>query len=203
MRITEWEFELLKTLGWKVRAITVRQLQELLGGNVARRVRALESKGLIESTYVSVGAYAFKCPLVRWPSKTWRTDLSRAPHQLTKRWRSLSCRQEQVLWISQRGIELNGGFGGRLRQRLQLQHDLGTSHVFLCQTKSAQSRWVGEDWLRNRHDFPSLGKLPDAVLVDDRDRLSKVIEFGGQYTKADLRRLHETCSRLEVPYELW
>ena len=45
-------------------------------------------------------------------------------------------------------------------------------------------------------------KLPDAII--DAPGHSRVVEFGGAYSKAKLEAFHRYCSEeLKLPYEVW
>jgi|GEM_PF-6228143 len=197
MRLSDWDSEQLTLLGWKLRVMPTR-----LVGN-ERRFERLEASGLINRSRIPVARFRLKRPMVTWPSDEAEAELRRAPHRLAKRWARLVHRHEEVVWISQRGIELHGGYGGFLRQRLQIQHDLGTAHVFFRKSREDREKWMGEDWLRYSGQLSQLAKLPDAVLLDAQGRIEKLIEFASRYSKVTLIRLHRTCVRLGVAYEIW
>ena len=153
---------------------------------------------------LNVAEFNLRRPLVSWPSPKFETALKSTPYRLSRRWKSLRWRRDLVVWIAPRGIELFGGFGGRLRQRLQLQHDLGTAQVFLQKNRDEQCRWMGEDWLRRSDcQMPLQGRVPDAVIRDERERLSKAIEFGGRYSRRNLYQFSRRCMKLGLPYEIW
>ena len=172
--------------------------------DVTRKVARLMSRHLVSSMSLPVADFQTNRPLVTWPSTNFESALKAAPYRLARRWKSLKWRQDQVLWIAPRGIELFGGFGGRLRQRLQLQHDLGTAQVFLKQGQEDQSHWMGEDWLRQTDSkLTLLRKVPDAVIRDQHERLSKAVEFGGRYSRRSLNQFSRHCMKLGLPYEIW
>jgi len=207
MNITPWEKRLLFQLGWQVRAFAVSQLARAHGFSPAqmkRKVNRLAAKQLIRTMRLTVADFRLARPLVVWPSPNFERALRAAPYQLARRWRSLRWKHDHVLWIAPRGIALCGGFGGRLRQRLQLQHDLGTAQVFLRKSQSEQANWMGEDWLR-RTDGPLtlLRKVPDAVIRNEQEQLTKAVEFGGRYKRSALQAFSRHCRRLELPHEIW
>ncbi len=207
MKITAWEERILYQLGWQVRAFTVSQLAKAESQTtlqMRRRVRRLKEKGLVASMQLSVAEFKLKKPLVCWPAPNCEWALRRATFRLARRWKSLRWHQDVVIWISPQGVKLFGGYGGHLRQRLQLQHDLGTAEVFLQKSKEEQQQWMGEDWLRHSDcQLSQLRKVPDAVIRDEQERLSKAVEFGGRYSRRALRSFHHACTRLGLPYEIW
>jgi len=207
MNINLWEQTVLFQLGWQVRALSVSQLAQASSqsrAQVQRKIRRLAAKGLVASSKLSVARFNIRRPLVSWPSPNYEKALRTAPYRLAKRWRLLRWRQDEVIWITRRGVELFGGHGGHLRQRLQLQHDLGTAQVFLQKPKAEQQQWMGEDWLRrSAKHLTQLRKIPDAVIRDDQERLSKAVEFGGRYSRRMLRNFHHACTRIGLSYEIW
>ena len=207
MKINPWEENLLFQLGWQVRAFTVSQLAKAQGLSrlqMKRRIDRLAAKKLIRVMRLPVAEFRLKRPLVLWPSGGFERALRSAPYRLARRWRSLRWRQDRVIWIAPRGIQLCGGFGGRLRQRLQLQHDLGTAQVFLQKSKAEQARWMGEDWLRRTDcQLTLLRKVPDAVIWDEHQRISKAVEFGGRYQRRTLFQFSRHCQKLGLSHEIW
>ena len=80
-------------------------------------------------------------------------------------------------------------------------HDLGLAALYLRfrgQEPGRAASWVPEDLF----DPGELeGFVPDAV-VREEDRLT-LIEFAGTYKKERLQKLHASCERTSLPYELW
>jgi hypothetical protein len=207
MKISEWEQMILFQLGWQVRAFTTSQLAKagsLSREQVQRKIRQLREKGLVSSMRLPVAEFNCRRPLVCWPSPNYEKALRAAPYRLAKRWRSLRWQQDEVIWISRQGVRLFGGCGGHLRQRLQLQHDLGTAQVFLQKSRAEQRHWMGEDWFRrSASQFSLLRKVPDAVIRDEGESICKAVEFGGRYSRRTLRGFSKACLRLRLAHEIW
>jgi hypothetical protein len=101
-----------------------------------------------------------------------------------------------------------GGVGGRLRQALQLQHDLGVAEIWARRGQDAGPRWLSEDAYRAHCQLERKSKVPDAVILDTRapdkhGALLRVIEFGGRYSRQRLENFHRFWSRRGVDYEIW
>ena len=115
MKINPWEENLLFQLGWQVRAFTVSQLAKAQGQSrlqMKRRIDRLAAKKLIRVTRLPVAEFRLKRPLVFWPSVGFERALRSAPYRLARRWRSLRWRQDRVICIAPRGIQLCGGLVG-------------------------------------------------------------------------------------------
>ena len=132
----------------------------------------------------------------RMPSQAYRPTPSsrrtrRAPQATT------------VYLASLRAARLFGGTGGRFTYPLQATHDLHVTAIYVGMAEANDprlARWRGEETLRLAR---RRGKVPDAVLVDDRGRATMAIEFGGSYRPDRVRSFHRVCENRRLPYELW
>lgn len=84
----------------------------------------------------------------------------------------------------------------------QMTHDLHVGEVLLSYRRRGYDlrRWVGEDY------FPAtwpLRERPDALLIDERGRFSRVIEYGGDYSVDRLLKSHQAAARVDLAYEIW
>lgn len=204
MRLSVWKQELLKILAWKLRVVTATQLGRSAGVGrelVVRRLNHLKKQGLVEVSSTSVHDWRLSGPLMVWPSDSWEENLQTVAWRLEKRWDSLDRRRDMVVWIAAGGIRVFGGFGGRLRQRLQLEHDLGVAAVFFLLSSKRQTTWMGEDHFRTEPLSQKLNRVPDAVLR--RSRRLTAIEFGGRYDQRKLMRFHREMKRKGVRYEIY
>ena len=123
MQLSSWSKKLMDVLAWKLRATSATQLgrsSNIPRELVVRRLKRLKDMQLVELSQTAVHDWQLSGRLLAWPSDTWAVDMQKVPWQLEKRWDSLQCRRETVAWISSNGVRMFGGFGGRLRQRLQL-----------------------------------------------------------------------------------
>jgi len=146
-------------------------------------------------------------PLVNWRPRMPEPNHDANAWQLKCRWTGIAVTSCLVTWATNQAARLHGGCGGRLRQPLQVQHDLGLASVFIGRLElkpSQATRWLGEDVLRRQHGLGPGRKAADAAIVDGNGRVEKVIEFGGMHYSAErLRRLHHYCRRNRLAYELW
>ena len=46
-------------------------------------------------------------------------------------------------------------------------------------------------------------KLPDSFIVDEREDVLSVIEFGGSYDAERVRAFHRDCDNRQLPYQIW
>jgi hypothetical protein len=76
--------------------------------------------------------------------------------------------------------------------------------MFLALRQSAPnliSLWIDEKRLA---PFRRQQKLPDAVLAKTANGIpTNVFEFGGLYSKSQLRAFHDDCEARGLPYEIW
>lgn len=204
MKLTEWDSQLLHRLGWQIRAIDRSRLcREQTREFVERRISFGQRHGLLETSWQRVAVFELEAPLMVGPTASFEADAKECVTALRKRWQSAQYKLEQVIWISRRGINLFGGYGGRLRQRLQLQHDLLAGEVLFTKSQDEQDRWVGEDWFRELSLCHQMNKLPDAVVLDKYGRLETFVEVGGQYSLKTLTALHQAALQEGVRYEVW
>lgn len=174
---------------------------------IACRLRRLQQRGLIQRESVVVPQLAVARPIT-----IWRPGLPEPNHdanawQLQHRWARIGVTSRSVIWATHKAARLHGGCGGRLRQPLQVQHDLGVASVYirrLALKPSQAIRWLGEDILRRRSFLDPSGKAADAAILNGDGKIKKAIEFGGMHYSAErLRRFHRHCRRHRLPYELW
>ncbi|WP_145944461.1 hypothetical protein [Fuerstiella marisgermanici] len=130
------------------------------------------------------------------------TDQTPALDSLTLVRRNQACRRPRLVnWAAPKAAHLTAGVSGWGRQPLQIEHDLGTTAMYVS-SRPYQSEviWYGEDIVRRRFSGVKK-KVPDALLVDRRDNILKVMEFGGQYSRKRLEDFHRTWQ--PYPWEIW
>lgn len=203
MTLNDDDMQLLDLLTWRVRLATEAQLEEFQPG-MANRVHYLAAAGFVHSAPMVVSVCETIEPLLRWfPGKN-SPRFSALAYQLDKRRFSAPREKNRIFWAAARAVQLVGGVGGRVRQPLQVEHDLGTTQVFLrrrLRDPDSNSCWLGEDCLRLY--FHPRGKIPDAVLCNAKGRIDLAIEFGGAYSAKRIRQFHCHCQRQGFGYELW
>lgn len=197
---------LLDCLTGRFRLITPALLVRLWGCSeacVRRRLRALDAAGLVLTARVQARPLLdLTGPLICWEPGGPEPDFGRVSYRLKARWREPPV-TTTVYLAGRRAAHLFGGSGGRLDYPLQATHDLHVAAIYarLAETDPARlERWRGEETLRRGR---KRGKIPDAVLVDDRGRPTRAIEFGGSYGPARVRVFHRVCANARLAYELW
>jgi hypothetical protein len=209
--MTETDLRLLTMLSWSVRAIADSQAIAALGipadGESAfiHRVNRVARRRLLARRRVPVALIQTKAPLVDWlpgmPEPRWHS----ISWQLQRRSSMTRAARVWVTWATREAVALVGGVGGRLRQPMQLQHDLGVTAVYVARQAQASMHesWIGEDAFRTLIGSPKRSKIPDALIVDRGYQVRRVIEFGGLYGPKRLKSFHRYWSRKRIPYEIW
>lgn len=202
------DLEILEVLSRRVRMLSVDQIATTWWGstrnataNASRRLAELERRGLVRR----MQAMAHELPELAEPLLDWRPgdvkpDLPAVAYRLERRWSSPIRPTTLVTATRSTGAWLGGG-GGRHPRESEISHDLGLARLYLRFRSGAPDRaasWVPEDlFVPGELD----GFVPDAI-VREGER-STLIEFAGAYKKERLQRLHLSCERAALPYELW
>lgn len=202
------DLEILEVLSRRVRMLSLDQVARTWWGstrnattNATRRLAVLERRGLLRR----MPAMVHELPGLEEPLLTWRPgdrtpDLPAIAYRLERRWSSPLRPVALVAATREVGSWLGGG-GGRKPRESELSHDLGLAALYLRfrgREPGRAASWVPEDLF----DPGELeGFVPDAV-VREEDRLT-LIEFAGTYKKERLQKLHASCERTSLPYELW
>ena len=209
--LTETDLRLLTILSWKVRAITDAQsivaleVREERQAAFVRRLKRMARRRLLARHRVSVASFQSEAPLVDWlpgmPDPSWHS----IAWQLRRRYSAAPTARVWVAWATREAVALVGGVGGRLRQPVQLQHDLGVTAVYVARQPQASMHrsWIGEDAYRTLVGAPKRGKIPDALIVDPDYQVCRAIEFGGLYGPKRLKSFHRYWARKRIPYEIW
>ena len=209
--LTETDLLLLAMLCWKIRAVADPQAIAALGipadrqAVFVRRLHGMARRGLLTRQRLSVALFQPEAPLVDWlpgmPTPSWHSTA----WQLQRRYAAARPGRVWVTWATRQAVALVGGVGGRLRQPMQLQHDLGVTTVYVVRQShsSADTNWLGEDAYRTLLSPPKRSKIPDALIVDRDNRVRRVIEFGGLYSPKQLKSFHRYWARKRTPYEIW
>jgi hypothetical protein len=204
-RLTEIDRRVLDALTLRVRVADEGQLAAACGEGVPRRLSQLRMRGLLERGTVAVRRPAVESPVWVWNPGNAAPYAGRLAWTLQKRWKGISPQVVTVWWGTERAARLMGGVGGRLRQPLQVAHDLGVADIYFRRLAAGtpDGDWIGEDHYR-REFRPRRGeKVADAVELDPSGGIARVIEFGGAYPARRVREFHRYWSRRQIPYELW
>ena len=199
----------LARLTLRVKIISQRQIARLWNqipsANILGRLRRLERMSLIGYCYAAaIELPVLKRPIAIWNPGDWTPNLGAIAWTLRSRWRAQR-RVVRVFHATSRCAQFYGG--RRSRQAVcaaQISHDLGVTEMFLALRQSAPnliSLWIDEKRLA---PFRRQQKLPDAVLAKTADGIpTNVFEFGGLYSKNQLRAFHDDCEARGLPYEIW
>jgi hypothetical protein len=204
-RLTDTDLLLLDALTLRVRVADEGQLAAAGGDGTSRRLARLRERGLLQRGTIAVRRPAVESPLWTWTPGNPAPPAGRLAWRLQKRWKGISPQVVTVWWGTVQAARLMGGVGGRLRQPLQVAHDLGVADIYFQRwTAGSQDReWIGEDHYR-REFRPRRGeKVADAVELDSSGEIARVIEFGGAYPARRVREFHRYWSRRQIPYEVW
>ena len=203
MLLTRYDLLLLDLLTWRVRLATADQL-EAFQHLSAVRVRQLLASGFVRSTSMVLSIISPCEPLFRWNPGTNPHSFSALAYQFEKRRGVSPRRKNRIYWATAKAVRLVGGVGGRVRQPLQVEHDLAMTEVFLRRRRlddETDAQWLGEDCYRLL--YRPRGKVPDGVLCNSEGKVVLAIEFGGAYSARRIRQFHRHCDQLRLPYEIW
>lgn len=206
MRLTKTQLRILTVLTWELRLAKDVQLALKLGlsaSQIRRMLRRLRNVGLLHSWTTSDLSHELAGPLVRFDRGDCRPDFGAVAWQLQSRWLHTRRARAQVIWASEAATKLVGGVGGRIRQPLQVQHDLGVAEIWSRRPDEDGLKWISEDIFRRWYVRDARTKVPDALLINESGQTVKcAIEYGGQYSRRRLEAFHRYWST-RCPYEIW
>ncbi len=206
MRLSETQMRLLIVLTWELRVASEDQLASGLGltlTQLRQLGRRLRKHGLLNSWRTTTLSHDMVRPLANWSRGDNQPDFSAIAWQLRRRWLKAPRVPARVLWATIAATHLVGGVGGRLRQPLQLHHDLGVAEIWARRSKEPDLKWISEDIFRCWYVRDVRTKVPDALLVNEGgNQVRRVLEYGGQYSRGRLEDFHRYWSG-RAPYEIW
>lgn len=209
LHLTDRDHDLLQALVRQVRLFAQRQIADHWWAgelpNARRRLKRLAAEDLLTSTTVLARTLPVpESPLASWRPGDSAPDAGAVAYRCQDRWRRRPPRPCTVWVASERAARLFGGVRrGELRQPTQATHDLGVAAVWLRLREVSPewaAAWRGEDLLAHTRRGE---KLPDAFLVNAREQVLWVIEFGGGYDAGRVRAFHDDCAARGLPYQLW
>lgn len=208
---TGWTYrdlDIVESLTRRVRLLTAQDIARIWWPNssssrLRRRIRRLRQAGLIEQTRINAHAtIEVTRPIVQWTPGRPEPSMESASMTIQRRWTEPAA-PIMVFSATRLAANLWGSSAGRLPNRTHWDHDLLLARVYahyrVAHPQVAQD-WIGEDCL------PKAGyriKDPDAFLVNDEGRVTRVIESAGRYSLKQLETFHEHCADNHLPYELW
>lgn len=200
--------QILSILGWPVRCALPRQLATILGMPESRMkgyCQRLRRNGFVGAMTISMHIPVLTEPLAVWEDGQLPADFHQVAWLLERRWQQRCPRPERVIWATTAATRIVGGVGGRLRQPLQVEHDLGTTEIYVskCRARKDDGRWLGEDAYRAFVVDARREKRPDAVELDAGGQVVRVYEFGGHYSSRRLLAFHRFWSARRIGYEIW
>jgi hypothetical protein len=209
LHLTARDRAIVQALVQKVRLFSQRQIVDHWWNgelaNTRRRLKRLADRRLLMRIVVMARpAPAFESPLVTWSPGNEEPDFGKIAYRCQSRWRRSPPRPCVVWLATETAAQIYGGAArGELKHPTQATHDLGVAAVWLRLNQIAPewaSAWRGEDLMAHTRRGQ---KLPDAFLVNDRDQVIWVIEFGGGYDAERVEAFHQDCVSRKLPYQLW
>ena len=208
MTVNTREEQILAILCWPVRCAVLRQLATIL--DIPESLMKCCCQRLLRNEYVGATTISLHVPALVEPLAVWEdgelpADFHQVAWLLERRSQQRSPRRERVIWATNAATRIVGGVGGRLRQPLQVEHDLGTTEIFVnkCRVRRGDHTWLGEDAYRAFVVDDRREKRPDAVELDAGGQVMRVYEFGGQYSWRRLLAFHRFWSARRIAYEIW
>lgn len=200
---------LLVTLTWQLRLVAEKMVTapEYLRCRAVspRQLRALEQQRWLHRGRVAAAVPELDGELVAWRPREEQPEFGGLSWTLKERCRGWKPVSLPVCWSTEQAVTVFGGVGGRIRQPLQVQHDVGVAAMYFSRASfaiSSRAAWVGEDLIRKLK--PDIGsKVPDALLIGSELQPIRAIEFGGSYSLERLQRFHDFCASQQLPYEIW
>lgn len=211
LTFTPTDWELIRTLSEKVRAITEHQALRLFAAKgsknpraTLRRFRRLIRLGLLGQTRaLARPVMPLEAPIYSWQPDAPEPNYSALAWRLEKRWRS-PLESTRIYFAGPRAIRIFGGWAdGELNNLPQLSHDLHVSEIylrFLTADPDRAALWTAGE--RIKATAAKFTKVPDAILCDHDEHLL-AIDFGGVYGPQKLEAFHRNMLERELPYEMW
>lgn len=207
-RRSEREHELLRALAEAVRLFTLTQVARTWWTDTrwgrhraGRATEQLASRGLVHVRRVLARPLAIlEAPIAVWKPGMATPPFEQLVRQLHDRAR-VPAQLVTVIFASQRTVVMFASGKRPTIKLTQITHDLHVSELYLHYRSLGRSHeWLSED--RLPPSWP-LRERPDAVLRDDQGRITRALEYGGDYPVARIEELHRGLARIGLAYELW
>lgn len=201
--------QIIEDLSWKIRYYTDAQITEYFFAGcrqaARRRIQTLIESGLLRATSV----VCQEPPAILLPLYSSSTDYDEPDFDDLVTTLNIRFKSRRIVsqWVISTSTWADKAVAGRSRSRIgphqHVGHDLGVSEVLLYfkqQRPDCYRNWTGED---SALEVPRIDIVPDAVTFEGRSSPPHVIEFGGDYHRDRLIKLHETCLEEGFTYELF
>lgn len=200
--------EIVHFLSWDVRLLSESQIGhgwKLSADAAASRARRLVNNEMLQTATVRIRVLQPATPIVSWLLGDADPNAEKLAWRLKSRWANCLPTTERIYWATSRAKRAFGGVTSGLRQPLQIEHDLVTTHVALTMKPalSSNAHWMGEDAYRCESCGKRIRAIPDAFIVDEQRCPTKAIEIGGRYATKRLKKLHQSFKTFQLAYELW
>jgi hypothetical protein len=169
----------------------------------ARRIGDLRSYRMVKRiTVLARPELPIEKPLTIWAPGDPQPDFAALSYILINRFSETPVPTSCIIATAEAAHHY-GGWGGRFPKNAECTHDLHLTAIYLHFLRFHPhlcTAWFSEEWLkRNRQETNE--KRPDAIIREGSR--SKIIEFGGEYSKQKLFEFHEHCAHRGMPYEIW
>ena len=205
--ITERDVDILTTLKDKTGKLSLEQIARTWfrgsRGAAANRVRVLESSGLIESMFPTTHPeIELSAPHFSWRPGEQPPAGEQLSWKLKSRW-SQPPKRTRIIIPTKKTVSILGGEPVRPSRSRAILHDLHVASIYLRFLR--RDRLTAEGWIHEtnlyRNGFGRDGlPLPDAVI--ELDELV-AIDFGGAYSAAKIRKIHNSYEKHNMAYQIW
>lgn len=210
LRLTGRDEAILDALTRRVRVFSVFQVarhwwpgQRHGTESALARLTVLESAGLLkEVTEWAHPELNLVIPILSWKPADGVPNLGQVSYRLKSRWTEAPTPVRGFIATRSAGA-IFAGSGGRQPRPSEMTHDLHLAAIFL--RILSESPRIAQSWVSEAAQHAAGAgrneRLPDALI---KTRLgTRVLEFGGAYSKRKLAEFHAYCSERSLPYEIW
>ncbi len=203
------EEQLLRVLSDSVRVLTLQQIAQAWWtdsrwgrSRASTSMKDLAQEGWLHRQRVlSRTIHSFASPLVDWQPGDRRPEFASVARGLHRR-AMVAAKPIEVVYAAQRAVTFFGSGRAPAIKLTQMTHDLNVSELYLHYRRNgfARRHWVSED--RLPRDWP-LRERPDGLLRNNRGKLIRAVEYGGDYPESRLVELHTGLASIHLRYQLW
>lgn len=211
LNLNERDDRILWTLTHRLRVMSIRQIagtwwDDPLSSTARSRLRQLAGTGIIEvKPTMAHPEIELTAPVLTWRPGDPEPDFGAVAYRLKSRWKQAPI-STPLVHATRVAVRMFGGFtGGRGPRPSEATHDLHLAQVFLRLQKSDPK--LAKSWCSESEQYAEgrgrNERLPDAIIRGRRGGSppTRIIEFGGAYSKPKLIEFHQAMSRFF--YEVW
>ena len=212
----ERDAEILVTLTKFVRVLTIPQIARTWwataknpAGATEQHLRSLVAEGLLDIERAPAHPeIELKAPVLSWGLDQPNPEFGPVSYKLQSRW-TFHPELTPCVSATRKAANRFGGYASRPPRQVERTHDIHMGQVFLFYRANEPELlkfWVFEEQIkaerkRARTESSHGVKLPDAILRAPAG--TRVVEFGGAYSKEKLQAFHAYCKENHFPYEVW